>query len=462
MKNYDKQLVDTLKDSNYDYIVWYTGSKDQADYIIKYSKKLNGNALVLPLPDSAIKGNSKILSKNFLKYFFLDFPDIIISRKTDIDKLPVMGIEILEQKPVGWNHTQRFSRAAASVIFSVPFAYLMPQKRYMFDEYKGRDRNQPGNVYNVGGKLIKENLRKEFQLLFSIFKLSNIHNVPCLAFFWPVSDKYKFLSEGLIYNDDPRLRWKQLPPAPISKSGEKFEEIGGLFDFIDLVIDYYKNNKPISELMKEVLVKESLDKINPQTTTLYGEGHVKLKNPDNGNIKIAYRIETSKFINKIKKMSGLNGAYLERLIKSEDFKKFISRPFSIIIEISSDPLKGNRGFSDPYSGVVASFDYRYCRELTKSKDIKKRDYNLVFMPLHKNATQFFEKIINIQLRKIKNNGLTSKIRWKNRVNIHDTLDITKNLSLIPPFVLKKELKNFFYFSDLIITPENLFLGRSFI
>jgi len=395
-----------------------------------------------------------------LGYFFLDFPDIIIAERLHLDRLPIMGIEILEQKPVGWNHTQRFSRAAASIIFSVPFAYLMPQKRYMFDEYKGKDRNQsqPGNVYNVGGKLIKENLRKEFQLLFSIFKLSNIHNVPCLAFFWPVSDKYKFLSEGLIYNDNPHLRWKQLPPAPISKSGEKFEEIGGLFDFIDLVIDYYENNKPVSELMKEVLVKKSLGKINPQTTTLYSERHIKLKNPDNGNIKIAYRIETSKFIDKIKKTSGLKGAYLERLIRSEDFKKFISRPFSIIIEISSDPLKGNRGFSDPYSGVVASFDYRYCRELTKSKDIKKRDYNLVFMPLHKNADRFFEKILNIQFKRTHH----LKIKWQERNTVQDTADITRELFTTPSYTLKKELKNFFYFSDLIVTKNNLFLGKSLI
>jgi hypothetical protein len=84
------------------------------------------------------------------------------------------------------------------------------------------------------------------------------------------------------------------------------------------------------------------------------------------------------------------------------------------------------------------------------------------MPLHKNATQFFEKIINIQFREMGNNKLAPKIRWKNRVKINDTFDITKNLFLTPPFILKKELKNFFYFSDLIITSENLFLGKSFI
>lgn len=456
--SYDQQLENALKDCNCKYIVWYTGSKDQADYIIEYSKKLNKDAIALPLPDNAIKGQSRMLSKKFLEYFFLDFPDIIISERSDLDKLPIIGIEILEQKPVGWNHTQRFSRSAASIILSVPFAYLMPQKRYMFDEYKGRDKDRADNIYNVGGKLIKENLRKEFQLLFSIFKLSNIHSVPCLAFFWPVNDEYKFLSEGLVYNDNSHLRWKQLPPAPISKSGEKFEEIGNLFNFIDLVIDYYENDKPVFGLMNEVLVKKSLDKIDPQKTVLYSDKHVKLKDPNNGNIKIARRIETSKFINKSKKMPGLKGAYLEKLINSENFKKFTSKPFSIIIEINSDPLKGNRGFSDPYSGVVASFDYRYCRELTKSKDIRKRDYNLVFMPLHKNAAQFFEKILSIQFKGTRN----IKIRWQDRNNVQDTINITKELFMMPSYTLKKELKNFFYFSDLIITKNNLFFGRPLI
>lgn len=460
MNNYDKQLINALKDSSCDYIVWYTGSRDQADYIIKYSKKLNGNALVLPLPDSVIKGNSKILSKKFLEYFFLDFPDVIISRKKDINKLPVMGIEILEQKPVGWNHTQRFSRAAASAISGVPFAYLMPQKRYMFDEYKGKDNTR--SIYNIGGKLFKENLRQEFQLLFSLYQLSDIHQVPCLAFFWPINDDYKFLSEGLVYNDSPELRWKQLPPAPISQNGKKFEEINNFFKFIDLVINYYENKRPVKNLMKEDLVKKSLEKISPQKTSLYTDKHIKLKNPDGGNIKIAYRIKTEKFIDKIKRLPSLKGNYLDKLIKSKEFRKFLSRSHSVVIEIDSDPLKGNRGFSDPYSGVIASFDYRYCREITKGKNISDRDYNLVFMPLHKNATRFFEKIINIQLREIKNNSLLPKIKWKNRVDIHDTLDITKKLFLIPPFLLKKELKNFFYFSDLIITSKNLFLGKSFI
>jgi len=458
MTNYDQQLINTLKSCNRDYIVWYTGSKDQADYIIEYSKKLSGNADSLPLPDSAIKGNSKILSKNFLEYFFLDFPDIIISKRLKLDELPIMGIEILEQKPVGWNHTQRFPRAAASAICGVPFAYLMPQKRYMFDEYKSK--GEANNIYNIGGRLIKENLRQEFQLLFSLYKLSDIHQVPCLAFFWPINDKYKFLSEGLVYNDNPQLRWKQLPPGPVSQTGEKFEEIDNFFKFIDLVINYYEDKKPVSKLMQEVLIQKSLDKINPQKTTLYNEKHIKLKNPDNGNIKIAYRIKTSEFIKKIKKLPGLEGNYLDKLIQSKNFNKFLSRPFSVIVKINSDPNKGSRGFSDPYSGVIASFDYRYCREKTKGKDIGSRDYNLVFMPIHKNSTQFFEKILNIQFRV--NKKAVEKIKWRDRTEVHDTVNITKQLFEIPSFVLKKELKNFFYFSDLIVTPKNLFFGKSLI
>ena len=435
---YDQQLGAALKSCKCEYIVWYTGSKDQADYIIEYSTKLKNHAISLPLPDSAIKGKSKILSDDFLKYFFLDFPDIIISKRLELDKLPIIGIEILEQKPVGWNHTQRFPRAAASAILGIPFAYLMPQKRYMFDEYKGK--GETNNIYNIGGKPIKENLRQEFQLLFSLYKLSDIHQIPCLPFFWPIDDKYKFLSEGLVYNDSSQLRWRQLPPGQVSQGGEKFREIDNFFKFIDLVISYYENRKSVSSLMQARLIKESLDKINPKKTRLYSEKHIKLKNPDGGNIKIAYRLETSKFIKKIKKFPELRGNYLDKLIESPNFKKFLSRPFSVIIEIDSDPNKGNRGFSDPYSGVIASFDYRYCREKTKGKNVANRDYNLVFMPLHKNSTQFFEKILNIQLKE-NNKKAISKVKWSERLQSHDTIDITKQLFEIPSPALKKELKN---------------------
>lgn len=449
--SYDGEIKNALQDSNKDYVVWYTGSREQAEYISHYSKYLKGNSLLLPLPDSAAKGNSTEVPKGFLEYFFLDFPDVIISKKDKLDGLPIIGIEILEQKPVGWNHTQRFARAAASAILGVPFAFLMPQKRYMFDKVASASTSQ--NTYNIAGEMYKENLREEFQLPFSLYKLSDIYQVPCLPFIWPLEEKNKFVCEGLAYNDEPELRWKSLPPGPISKEGKKYDEIENLFTFIDLSIEYFNNNKNMNSLMQEDSVREAMRKIDPKTTTLYTEKHVTLKNPSGGNLKTASIIETKDLI---KILNNMKSDYIDALVESESFELIRKKPKTVLIEIDSDPTKGNRGFADPYSGVCASFDYRYCRELTKSSKVNDRDYNLVFAPKDSKAGDFFKKIIKIQT----GDGL--KFDLSARKTIEDTIEITEKLFEKGPFRLKKELKNIFYFCDLIITPDNLFVGKSFI
>lgn len=440
------------------FLIWYTGSRDQAEYIHTYSRYLKGNSILLPLPDSAIKSSSPVLGKKLLEYFFLDFPDIIVTDRDTVNKYPIIGIEILEQKPVGWNHTQRFARAAASAIKGVPFAYLTPQKRYLFD----KDKSEKG-PYKIGNEFYKEALRNEYQLSFSLYKLTTTHNIPCLPFFWPIEDNLKFISEGLIYNDSKELRWRQLPPGPINQKGEVYNEIKDFFEFIDLCIGYYLSSKIFRNSMDEALVKKHLKKIDPKYTTLYDKHHVALKIPDGGNIKIARREKTPDFIASLKKYGGLyssNMFHFNELLKSKTFITVMSREDTIIVDVDSDPTKGNRGFSDPYSGVVASFDYRYCREKRYSESIDKRDLNLIFLCLHIKATKFFENMLK---REFAQDNLAKyfpmiKVEWSSREKVDDTLNITRRLKAANQPSLKKEIRNFFYFCDLIIFTDNLFVG----
>ena len=139
-------------------------------------------------------------------------------------------------------------------------------------------------------------MRTEFQLLYSLYKLTTIHKIPCLPFFWPFDDNLKYLSEGLVYNDNPKFKWKQLPPGSESVRGKKFEEISDLFQFIDLCIFYFIKNKKKGHLLNERIVKRHILKINPQHTTLYNLNHVMLKHPDGGNIKNFSRIATKDFL----------------------------------------------------------------------------------------------------------------------------------------------------------------------
>jgi len=448
---YDKEIKEALKRSNEEYIVWYTGSREQAEYISFYSKYLKDNSLLLPMPDFAAKGHSKIIPKALLEYFFLDFPDVIVCKRNELNKLPIIGIEILEQKPVGWNHTQRFARSAASAILGVPFAYLMPQKRYMYDKLKGNKSSK--DYYVISGQKYKENLREEYQLPFSLYKLTEIFKIPCLPFIWPIKEENKFLSEGLIYNDSPELRWKQLPPGPTNRYDYKYKEIANMFSFIDLSIEYFNKGKNVKDMMNEEIVKSSLYKISPDTTTLYTKKHINLKVPDGGNIKIAYMLDTNEYI---KKISEYEIEYIKQFFDSKISELFKNREKTLVIEIDSDPTKENRGFADPYSGVCASFDFRYCRNIRKSSLENDRDYNLVFAPRNPKSSKFFKGIIATEI------GYSKNLDTESRKTFEETVEITEKLFQKGPSNLKKELKNIFYFCDLILTPGELFVGKSFI
>jgi hypothetical protein len=466
------QVHTSLHDKRY--IIWYTGSYEQAEYIQAYTPSLKNNSEVRELTDSAIKNGDSTLPKKFLRYFFLDFPDIIISDKRQGplepgkligDSLPVMGIEILEQKPVGWNHIQRFPRGLASIILGVPFAYLEPIERYMFDKGKSGDSSK---TYVIAGEYYKENLRKEFQLPYTLYKAMSIHKIPCLSFFWPLSDSNKFISEGLIYNDDPGLRWKGLPPAPL----EAYPEIKDLFDYIETCINHHANNRPVSDLIniprvKKHLLKLSLDARPP----LYSKSHVQLKVPFGGHVKIARLVDTTDFLNELNLLYAHNNfPHLNKLMDSSSLKRFKHREKTLVCDIASDPYKGNRGFSDPYSGVLAAFDCRECRNIKMNTDIRARDANLVFMnPLiesynGKTPSSWFEDQLRIQFRC---DGLEEKfglmrLKWPDRRNDSDTLNITERLNKVEDVTLSKTIKNFFYFCDLIVFSDTLFVGKPLI
>jgi len=463
----DNSEVEAIKISKKRYIIWYTGSKEQAEYIQNYVPLLKNNSIIASLPDSAIKSPDKRLPENFLRYFFLDFPDVIISDKHSGEiqegkiignSLPVLGIEILEQKPVGWNHIQRFPRGAASAILGVPFAYLEPIKRYMFD--KGWSSDATKN-YVIANEKYKENLREEFQLPYTLHSIMKVHDTPCLTFMWTIDVFNKFISEGLVYNLDRNLRWKGLPPSP--SQGDS--EIKSFFEFVNTSIYYHEKDKNPSELFKEKVVRDCLLKISPNATKpLYSKRNIQLKKPFRGNIKIV-RIDNTSDIIKI--LSRTFGQYFNLLLNSQYLKNFIKREKTVVCEIDSDPDKGGRGFSDPYSGVIAAFDYRECRNKTSSKDIKSRDCNLVFLNnlnktiRNRSASKWFEDQIRIQFN---SDGLDDKdfplnLKFEQRKNLNDTINITKRMSAVPQYTQNKTIKNFFTFCDLIIFSDNLFVGK---
>ena len=94
-----KNLLKKICKKKGKFLIWYTGSRNQAEYVEFYSNYLKNNSILKPLHGKIIKNKSNLLPKTLNNYLFLDFPDIIIMSKENLQI--IIGIEILEQKPVG-------------------------------------------------------------------------------------------------------------------------------------------------------------------------------------------------------------------------------------------------------------------------------------------------------------------------------------------------------------------------
>ncbi|GAI41995.1 unnamed protein product, partial [marine sediment metagenome] len=88
------------------------------------------------------------------------------------------------------------------------------------------------------------------------------------------------------------------------------------------------------------------------------------------------------------------------------------------------------------------------------------DANLVFVCLHENASSFFENLLkeHFESDHLENDFPNIKTSWSEKEETSELFEITKRLVIFNQTSLKKELKIFFYFCDLIIFPDNLFLG----
>jgi len=395
--------------------IYFTGSEEQAEYVKHYSILKEMETRLIGLTNQDTSGSGVENLPNSLKgMIFLDLPDIIITRGKEHEL--IMNIEITEQVPFGYNMTQRFARCVASAIERIPFAFILPQRKYDYYPSSGTG-----------------NWRREWRLFKALERATEIHQVPILPFLWPIDESKYRQNGGLVYNTDKEFRFKNIPPSPLEN-----DEMKEFFEFVNLVIKKSlegKNKEPLFNNVKLLTRSKETGKI------------CDFKYIDPERLKILNLIKTQDITKYLKDNTQITAQDIAHFLASIYYNNYISkREFTLFIRPTANPLAGSRGYSDPYAGTSLAFDYILCRA-SNGKTPFDRNINLITFFDHANGFVFWNKLLGNSF------GLIGEVMPFGHLKgepFHG--DYLKNNRYLQ---LRKEIRTFFYTSDVILLREKI-------
>lgn len=397
--------------------IYYTeGTKEGAEYILSNSSLSKHRTIIKHLSTSQVSGMGVYqTSPKLLQILTLDKPDYIITNLDERDE-PILSIELSTHAPVGQNEMQRYARAVASIINEVPSAFLFAGKKYI--------KHQDGTVH----------LREAHKIYRASFNASNIFHLPLLTFDWPFIDNPSDQNGGLVADLNTTL-----PPVPNSR----YPEVQDMFKFVDITINYYLNKK-LPSLIHDSFIQQRLKKMD----NLCPDEYVRIgRNPGFTKAKVIETLKFEDFLRRKTKLFRLNKKLSQILVNSPlAVRNFWSRDKTLILLNDADPLSNNRGYGDPYSGTLAAADFIHCRKFNNTLS-RNRRWNLVYFFQHKNSTKYYR------------NNLRVPTNFSSLSSIKQLKEITVDIYLKNPFQLGKSIKTFFSLADIILLPDNLYIGR---
>lgn len=108
------------------FLVWWTGTLGQAEWLISHSTVLRGHSQTRSCDKRLTE-----LPEKLKPLLALEQPDLLI---TLADGTPLLSIEITEQQEFGTNAQQRMARFWSAAACGVPSAYLLPVESYQIEK----------------------------------------------------------------------------------------------------------------------------------------------------------------------------------------------------------------------------------------------------------------------------------------------------------------------------------------
>lgn len=259
------------------------------------------------------------------RILYLDAGDIII----EVNKKPVLVVEISQGAGSGHVPFQRFARIVAAAEYDIPVAYIFPEAKYVTrGKQKAWDRINP-------------------TIFRALEKLMRIQNSPALLYYYPSEfdgnrNKKPETLKGLIHDD-----------KFISLPDRKDSEMRDFFDFVDVILNRIIINDTELPLINNQLVSKRRDWM--QEEFILKEGTKRIWSPNTKTMKVP----TSSLIKYLKQYAGNDYIFGDLLL---------SRKNTLIYKANAE-FRG-----DPYAGSLSAIDYMNVRI---GKNIEDRSMNLV-------------------------------------------------------------------------------------
>ncbi|WP_431769974.1 hypothetical protein [Streptococcus gallolyticus] len=352
---------------------------------------------------------------------YLDSPDLII----ELNREPILSIEISREAGTGHNVFQRFARIAAAVENNVPCIYIYPEAAMIY-------RQGQGAKWDSINPLI----------FYAIERLSRIYpKAPALLYYYPS-----------YYRDD-----RNSPKVTAANKGLKIQpskdvpivdrEMEDMFDCINDIIKYH-----VSKKSTPITTEKSIsDRISFMQQEYYAKGGV--HNPKLSPISSTIEVPSKSvvdFISRVKEgmPQGAGFNYFDNTI-------WASRKRTIIYKVNA------KFRADPYPGCLAALDYMLTR---RGQTYEDRDFNLV---IAWGDVHFDEDTGVLDIVAAKNQTITDLFELVKRNDIKQDI-LTKSYEEIdfeqlPRYFMQlrfgstfskpKHVRVYSYFSDAILFPD---------
>jgi len=382
--------------------IWHAGNLNEANWFINNSSHagtLHFIPMEIPKPGSAAFLNLPEPMKNILR---LDAPDLIVTIEIAGVDTPVVVLELTTTTPQSQHAKQRMPRLVAAAEALVPSIYIIP-----------RCKRSGGTLYSLGP-----------DVHFFQEKIYTYTNVPSLQYDWP--DSNGGLLNDLTYPNEPR----STEPS-IIKAFQVIEEFINERLAAMNAADYIRRLGVNGLLTAELTLQSTAARAATVAV---------------GNFPTLVEINTADLAAFMTTNTGMAVNHINNTLSRipERIKK---RDRTIIFQPSGRIL-GHAG--DPYTGMLAFFDYCFCRF---GANIEERNKNLVLMPM------------NPALNTISTHYASDGYHhyWENKCpfrnpttpTINEQFKLSHNLQYGCVFTKIKPLRIHGYFSDMIIFQDSV-------
>lgn len=376
--------------------IWHASDLNSAYWFIQGSSLgLNWTPVIIPNADTADFLN---LPESMKKILRLDKPDLIATLDMGGIDVPVVSIEITTTTPQSQHAKQRVPRLVAASEADVPSIYIIPERK-----------RSGGSNYTLGR-----------DLYYGVNKISDINNVPVFIYHYPDNQGIMVHDPG--FPNQPHLGCNSIQDA---------------FRTIDTIITHKINRQNLVALQMNSWISQEIQRHryigNQATVTLR-------------NYTTLQEILTNDLSTFLLQNTQMNAARINDTISK--LPNRITRRTNTIIFKPAGRLFDHA--NDPYSGMLAFFDYTFCR---LGRGVEEREKNLIYMPMNNQIFNITDEFSPAGYNRY----------WEHscpfRINGIPTVDqqfkISHNLQYGCVFTKIKPLRILGYFSDMIVFQDSM-------